>query len=133
MLDQQYVISELTRNMSVFEKLLEGTSREVYTWKHAPDKWCMLEMLCHLVDEEIEDFRARVQHVLSTPDKDADPIDPHGWVSERKYMEQDFDKVLSRFLEERQRSIDWLKTALTFNTGEFKLTAHQCHYLLAYC
>ena len=109
-MDKQYVISELKRNKEVFKQLLTGTSTEIYTWKHAPDKWCMLEMLCHLVDEEIEDFRARVQHVLTSPDKEAKSIDPQGWVSERRYMEQDFDTVLSRFLDERQRSIDWLQS-----------------------
>jgi len=105
-----YIIEELTRNKSVFQSLLQNTSPEVYKWKQSDDKWSLLEMLCHLVDEEREDFRVRVHHVLSTPDNPASQIDPTGWVTSRKYSEQDFNTVLQTLIKERSESIEWLKT-----------------------
>ena len=93
----------------VFQELLRGLSPEQQRWKPAPEKWCTLEVVCHLHDEEREDFRARLKHVLETPDEPMPKIDPPGWVSERDYMEQDFIEALDRFLQERGSSIAWLR------------------------
>ena len=109
-MNQDYVIHELERNKEVFQNLLQNIPPSIHLWKHTSNKWCLLEMLCHLIDEEKEDFRARVQHVLITPDHPAQPIDPQGWVSERKYIDQNYDETLIKFLSERDTSIGWLKT-----------------------
>ena len=98
----------LERNKDVFRYLLTGLSKEQYTWQPAPGKWCLLEIICHLYDEEREDFRYRVNHILNTPDQKLPPIDPVGWVTSRKYMEQDYEEKLRAFLLERNNSIDWL-------------------------
>ena len=69
----------------------------------------MLEIICHLHDEEREDFRARLRSTLDTPELPWPKIDPSAWVTERKYMEQDFSLALERFLAERERSVAWLR------------------------
>jgi hypothetical protein len=103
-----HIETELKRNKAVFQNLFTGMSAAEYLWKPAQEKWCLLEVLCHLYDEEREDFRARVRHVLNTPDKPLEPIRPVEWVTERNYIEQDYAVMLSKFLEERDRSLDWL-------------------------
>jgi hypothetical protein len=108
-MDIAHVISELKRNKEVLKSLLEGTDRETYLWKQNPEKWCMLEIVCHLYDEEREDFRARVKSVLENPELPLTPIDPVGWATERKYIERDYNKVLNDFLIERDNSVEWLK------------------------
>ena len=108
-MNHSFIIQELKRNRNVFNDLLSGTSREKYLWKESPEKWCLLEMVCHLCDEEREDFRARVKHVLTTPDLPLPPIDPQGWVQERNYISKDFELMLSLFLEERSHSVSWGK------------------------
>src|SRR5690349_12335538 len=100
-MDQIRVIDRLERNADVFRALLQGTPADESRWKPAPEKWCMLEVICHLYDEEREDFRARVKHVLETPDAPMPKIDPPAWVIQRKYMEQNFSKKLDEFLAER--------------------------------
>jgi hypothetical protein len=35
-------------------------------------------------------------------------IDPQGWVTSRKYNEQDFIEIQMKFFEERRKSLDWL-------------------------
>ena len=107
-MNHEKITEDLNRNIFVFESLLKGQTKEEYVWKPAPDKWCLLEIVCHLRDEEIEDFRARTKHVLETPSQALPAIDPPGWVLSRKYMEQNYDKMLDAFLEERKKSIDWL-------------------------
>jgi hypothetical protein len=109
-MDPAYIIHNLSRNRHVIYELLDGITKEEASWKPAPGKWSLLEIICHLHDEEREDFRTRLKHVLTTPSEPLPPIDPAGWVSERKYMEQDHNEVLRRFMEERERSLEWLRS-----------------------
>ena len=104
-----FIIAELERNKEVFRSLLSNLPPELYKWKSAPDKWCLLEMVCHLYDEEQFDFRARLRSVLEDPQKPLDPIDPLVWVKEKNYMEQDYDEMLGKFISERDKSLEWLR------------------------
>ncbi|MEO9510793.1 MAG: DinB family protein [Flavobacteriaceae bacterium] len=103
------VINELDRNGKVFVLLLNGLSLDVVTWKSKPEDWCILEIVCHLVDEEKEDFRARVKLSLETPNGPLVPIAPEDWPRERNYLGQDFKESLERWERERLKSIAWLK------------------------
>jgi len=102
-------IAQLERHGSVLRALLTDLSPAEITWKQAPEKWCPLEVVCHLYDEEREDFRARLRSTLERPEAPWPKIDPAAWVAERRYMEQDFGNMLNKFLEERQRSLEWLR------------------------
>ncbi|MSP63219.1 MAG: hypothetical protein EXR72_23340 [Myxococcales bacterium] len=37
------------------------------------------------------------------------PIDPQGWVTERSYNDRRLDASLARFVDERYRSVAWLR------------------------
>jgi len=76
--------------------------------RKATNMMVLLKVVCHLYDEEREDFRARVRLTLENPGMPANPIDPVGWVTGRKYIEQDYNNVLQRFLLEKDNSIAWL-------------------------
>lgn len=104
------IIAGLKKNRETFRGLLEKVTTDEIYWSQGPGKWCLLEIVCHLHDEEIEDFRTRVKCVLHDPVQSPPPIDPVGWVSERKYRNQDFEVVLAKFLKERDFSIRWLES-----------------------
>lgn len=108
-MDHAHLIDQLARHGRVFEHLFAGAPIEEQLHRAAPDKWCLLEAVCHLYDEEREDFRARVRHVLETPDRPMPKIDPQAWLTERKYLEQDYGTVLKEFLAERDESVAWLR------------------------
>ena len=108
-MDHSRLIAQLACHRTIFLPLLTGLTAEEVRWKPAPEKWCLLEVVCHLHDEEREDFRARLKHVLETPEAPLPPIDPTGWVAARKYMEQDFGAMRDKFLAERDRSVAWLQ------------------------
>lgn len=78
-------------------------------WKPAPGCWSILEVLNHLVDEEVLDFRHHLDHILHTPDAPWPEIDPQGWVTEKKYNETQLERTLQTFQAERENSIQWLK------------------------
>jgi hypothetical protein len=109
-MEAHVIISKLRENKAVFESLLAGTIETEYLWKPGPDKWCLLEVLCHLYDEEREDFRARIIYILNGESYAMPSIDPVGWVDQRQYLQQDFGSKLSDLLSERDHSIELLST-----------------------
>ena len=103
------VIQELDRNRKVFSALLTNVPEDLVTWKADPKHWCLLEIVCHLVDEECEDFRTRVGHTLDTPNEPLVSIDPVGWPKTRNYLERDFETVVQKWEQERIASVKWLR------------------------
>jgi hypothetical protein len=104
------IIREMAENAKVFKALLSRVPKEIYLWRPAPAKWCLLEIVCHLYDEEREDFRARTKQALEEPGPKWQTIKPVDWVTERKYIEQDYEKKISDFLAERAESVKWLQS-----------------------
>lgn len=107
-MDCNKISLQLQKNKETFLGLLSGLSSEEYLWRSEPSSWCLLEIVCHLYDEEREDFRTRLKYTLETPELPPPPFDPVVWVKERKYIDQAYELVLSNFLNERDQSIRWL-------------------------
>lgn len=104
-----FYVERFSNNASVFENLARGVGMEQARWKPSVEKWSLLEVLNHLYDEERDDFRARLDSLLYHPERKWPPIDPQGWAIERKYNERELDESLGKFLEERRKSVAWLK------------------------
>ena len=105
-----YIFQQLEKNKKLFYKLLHGLSGNIYLWKPSENQWCMLEIVCHLYDEEREDFRKRIQCIWEAPAAAPPPLNPVAYVKERNYMGQNYEKMLQKFMEERQQSLDWLES-----------------------
>jgi hypothetical protein len=104
----QNVRSQLKAQGQAVVALATGLTIEEVRWKPTPESWSVLEVLNHLVDEEIYDFRAHLDHILNTPEQPWPKIDPEGWVIQRHYHEQDLEETLLRFDAEREKSLSWL-------------------------
>ncbi len=104
------IIQELENNQSVFSGLLQNANSEMILWRPQPEHWCLLEIVCHLYDEEREDFRQRVKLILEDPSQPLPAIDPANWVLERAYLSQDYATKTTAFLTERTTSVAWLKS-----------------------
>lgn len=102
------IIYELEKNKNVFRALLSNLTEEMYLWKQNSEKWCLLEIVCHLYDIEREDFGTRTRLILESSSIPLPPIDPQGWVRTRNYKEQSYDDKLNSFLTEREQSVKWL-------------------------
>ena len=79
-------------------------------WKPPSGNWSIHEIVCHLADEEEFDFPVRTRSTLEKPQQPWPKIDPEGWAIERDYLGLTFEEQLSRFLFERNRSMEWLKS-----------------------
>lgn len=107
--------SRIAANRSLFAALFQENPEKQIYWKPKDDKWCLLEIACHLLDEECEDFRQRLDYTLHKPGKTWPSIDPQGWVKSRNYAGKNFYKTVEKFLKERQKSVIWLEGLDTLN------------------
>lgn len=101
-------ITRMADHAASIHSLTQGIAAEQARWRPAAESWSILEVINHLYDEEREDFRVRLDHILHQPGRDFPPIDPQGWVTARKYNERDLAESVANFLAEREKSLDWL-------------------------
>jgi hypothetical protein len=99
---------ELIYSTEMLQALLAGISEEEARIKPGKSSWSILEVVCHLYDEEREDFREHLDFILHRQNEDWHPIAPMAWVKLRKYNERDFNIMRSKFFRERKKSLDWL-------------------------
>lgn len=99
---------QMARQAEAIRALAQGISDEPARWKPSPDHWSILEVINHLYDEEIEDFRTHLDLILHHPSDPWPSIDPQGWVTERRYNEREIAESLGSFLDARKESIAWL-------------------------
>ena len=99
---------ELVQSTEMFRALLAGISQEEAQVKPSRGSWSILEVVCHLYDEEREDFREHLDFILHRQDEEWHSVAPTAWVKLRKYNEQDFNTMKSKFFRERKKSLAWL-------------------------
>ena len=82
-------------------------------WKPAPEHWSILEIVCHMADEETEDFRARVESTLRDPAAAWPPLDLKDVAARRGYNARDPRAEVARFAAARRESVAWLRSLRT--------------------
>ena len=117
-MNQNDLINQLDRNCRVYQDLLAGFSQQQAIWKPAPDRWSILEVVCHLIDIEVEDFRFDLEITLFHPEKAWPSFDIENWVTERRYNKRNLKSSLETLQGERHKSIEWLS-----ELGEIDLDA----------
>jgi DinB family protein len=100
---------ELQNSAEMIRALLAGITQAEAQVKPNPESWSILEVICHLYDEEREDFREHLDFILFRQNEEYHVIDPQGWVKERKYNEQDFLHIHGKLFAERKKSLEWLQ------------------------
>jgi hypothetical protein len=108
-MEMSALMQELSNGAELIRQLVGEFSAEEARFRPQPESWSALEVICHLYDEEREDFRQRLDIILHRSGDPWPPIDPQGWISSRRYNERNLGEMLASFLEERQRSLDWLR------------------------
>jgi hypothetical protein len=108
-MDASTLIRQLEIDAERFRALVTGVSDEQARWKPEAQAWSILEIICHLHDEEKLDFRVRIDTILRHPGEEPPSIDPEGWVQSHRYAERNLQEELQGFIAERQKSIAWLK------------------------
>jgi hypothetical protein len=99
----------LARVPDALDRLLGGLDAAGWRARPAPAEWAPVEIVCHLRDEETEDFGARLR-VVAEGGAAFTPIDPERWAVERRYLEADGPAALADFRARRAASLTFLAT-----------------------
>ncbi len=113
---------DLAHGAEIIRALVIGVTQAEAQVKPTPESWSILEVVCHLGDEERDDFRLRVDLTLNRPGEEWPPIHPGAWVTERKYNERDLEQSLNDFLAERGKSLAFLKSLESANWNASHMT-----------
>jgi hypothetical protein len=101
--------TDLARLPLVLDALLGGLDAALWRERPVPTEWSPLEIVCHLRDEEADDFGARVRVIVEGGDRFT-PIDPERWAEERSYRDADPTVALAAFRERRAANLAFLAT-----------------------
>lgn len=108
MLDR--IIQRLDAAPAAIGAMCSSLSPDEARFKPPSGAWSILEIVCHLVDEETDDFRARIESTLRDPAVKWPLTDPEGWAAQRNYADQDLAAKLQQFTDERAKTITWLRS-----------------------
>lgn len=103
------IFKQMLQNVTTVRSLTAGISCEQASWKPSSSSWSLVEVINHLADEEVEDFRTRLDLTLHDPTRDWPAIAPEQWVQERGYNTRDLQDSLERFCRAREESVAWLE------------------------
>ena len=103
----QNVISFLEKTPKVLETLLAGTSEETLSWKPAPDRWSIAEVLAHLAAIETL-YGQRAQRMATEDSPVLEKYDPGRASAEGHYAQGDAEAYLAAFAEARQGTLAFL-------------------------
>jgi len=107
--------NHMAQHAAAARALVQGLTDVQAHTRPEPESWTVVEVLCHLLDEEREDFKVRIGYALHRPGETAPDIRPDKWVTERRYNEQDLVISLEGFLRERELSLAWLRSVSSAN------------------
>jgi hypothetical protein len=105
----QRLIHDHAHFPGVLLNLIQGAPEDLLRAREAEGRWSPLEILGHLRDEEMLDFRARARAAIEGRPIEG-TVDPERWVVERRYNEMDPGAVYLDFAKERSDSCRWLES-----------------------
>lgn len=100
--------ADLARLPPALHALLDGVDAAMWRERPAPAEWSPVEIVCHLRDEETDDFGARVRVIADRGSAFA-AIDPARWPQERAYRDADPTAALAALGERRAATLALLE------------------------
>ncbi len=109
-MDPAALIDRLARFPAALRGVTGVFPEEALRWKPDGATWSVLEVCCHLLDEEREDFRPRLRSTLEDPAAPWPPLDLESVAQRRGYSARDLAQTLAQFAAERLASVTWLRS-----------------------
>jgi DinB superfamily len=79
----------------------EATPEELLRWRPAPEEWCVLEVVGHLIETEERGFAGRIRTILAEERPRFSTWDPSAVARERQDVQRDPDELLAEYIERR--------------------------------
>lgn len=112
-MDEAYLKRQLAINRDRVAALARGIPEDQAIWKPTETTWSILEVVCHLADEEEFDFPVRLKMILEGSEKAWPAINPLAWVEEHEYSKANLYETLNRYVKTRNQSLEWLDSLET--------------------
>ena len=119
-MDVVWLIDRLDRFPDVVRALVGDYSHEDACWRPSVRDWSILEIVCHLADEDLDDFGTRLRLLLESPDSDWPLIDPTQAAKSRGYRDRELTSALREFAAVRRTKVEWLRTTVD---ADYSITA----------
>jgi hypothetical protein len=100
---------DLARLPGLLDALLTDLDDTMWRARPLPNEWSLVEIVCHLRDEEAEDFGARVRVTVEGGTAFV-PIDPERWAVDRRYRDDDPHAALALLKQRRVENLAFLAT-----------------------
>jgi uncharacterized damage-inducible protein DinB len=107
--------AELKKHLDAAEKspkqiaaAVSGLSDKTLRYKPSPDKWCILEILGHLVDVEIV-YAYRMRQMLADTNPVIAPMDQDAWARNLGYTEESAPELVAAYGLSRHRTVQLLR------------------------
>jgi hypothetical protein len=105
----EHITNHMAQHGVAIRSLAQGITDAQARTRPDPASWSMLEVVNHLWDEELEDFKIHLDYTLHRPGERWPEIDPGAWVTQRRYNERHWVESLEGFFRERELSLAWLR------------------------
>jgi hypothetical protein len=79
-------------------------------WSPAPEEWCVLEVVGHLIETEQRGFAGRIRTILAEERPRFSAWDPSAVARERQDERRDSAQLLAEFTEQRTASVAFVET-----------------------
>ncbi len=106
-----FYIARLSASAETIESLVGSLSDEQIFWKNDLEKWSILQIVFHLRQTEQKDFRLRLEKTLRDETEEWISLVPSEMrLAQNENTENNLAELLNDFLDEREKSVAWLKT-----------------------
>jgi len=119
--------AELKKHLDAAEKspkqiaaALSGLPEKTLRYKPSPDKWCILEILGHLVDIEIL-YAYRMRQMLADKKPVIAPIDQDDWAKNLGYLQESPAELIALYGLNRHHTLQLLRR---LEAGDLQKSAH---------
>ncbi|GJQ29492.1 MAG: hypothetical protein HBSAPP03_13760 [Phycisphaerae bacterium] len=108
-MDHRALIDRLEAFGHALPGVVACVTAEDARWKPPHGAWSILEIVCHLEEEERRDFRLRLFQTLRDASQPWAPNDPEAWAREGRYHARDLRAMVRAFVAERAESVTQLR------------------------
>lgn len=109
-MNAEAIIARLERFPAALEAAAACVPAEDARWRPESGNWSILEVVCHMADEDVEDFRARLELLMLQPGTAWPPLNLEGVSEKRGYLQRDLRAELARFTAKRRENVAWLRS-----------------------
>ena len=109
-MNPELLIGRLEAFAYQLRQLVQTLPSDQARWRPAEGGMSVLEIVGHLCDREVLEFRPRLELTLRDPERPWPRVEPDDGLDELNYNERNLELESERFQRERLKSIAWLKS-----------------------